>query len=85
MAATRKTPLWMEFDVVIKEYPAPKGKQIKLPICGLCGNSGMIDTRGYVKSPRGTPCGILAHCICPNGRHIRRAVRRNERKKETND
>lgn len=40
--------------------------------CGLCGNSGVVDTRGKVVSPRGEDCGIRAYCICPNGRAIKR-------------
>ena len=36
--------------------------------CGLCGNSGVVDTRGRVKSPVGDDCGVRAFCICPNGR-----------------
>ncbi len=36
--------------------------------CGLCGNWGFIDTRGKVFTPAGQHCGILAWCICPNGK-----------------
>ena len=36
--------------------------------CGLCGNSGVIDTRGVMFTPAGVECGVLAFCICPNGR-----------------
>lgn len=39
--------------------------------CGLCGNSGVLDTRGKVKTPRGEDCGIRAFCICPNGRALK--------------
>lgn len=39
--------------------------------CGLCGNSGVVDTRGKVVSPRGEDCGVRAYCICPNGRAIK--------------
>ena len=39
--------------------------------CGLCGNSGVVDTRGKVVSPRGEDCGVRAFCICPNGRAIK--------------
>lgn len=35
-------------------------------ICVLCGNSGLLDTRG-VKTPTGVACGGLHYCICPNG------------------
>ena len=36
--------------------------------CGLCGNSGIIDTRETVKDTEGEPCGGRFFCICPNGR-----------------
>ncbi len=36
--------------------------------CGLCGNSGVIDTRGRVFTAAGVSCGVLAFCLCPNGR-----------------
>jgi len=39
-------------------------------LCGLCGNTGMVDTKSV--SPAGFPCGINAPCICPNGRAIKR-------------
>lgn len=42
-----------------------------LGVCGLCGNSGWIDTRNHVVSPRGTPCGVRRPCLCPNGRSIK--------------
>lgn len=37
-------------------------------LCGLCGNTGIINTRGLVRSPAGVACGVLRFCICPNGR-----------------
>ena len=39
--------------------------------CGLCGNTGLVDTRGTVKTPKGNDCGIRAFCICPNGRLLK--------------
>lgn len=36
--------------------------------CGLCGNTGVIDTRGRLETPAGVPCGVLRFCLCPNGR-----------------
>ena len=39
--------------------------------CGLCGQSGKVDTRGRVKSPAGEECGVLRYCICPNGRWLK--------------
>lgn len=40
--------------------------------CTLCGNSGIIDTRG-IKTPAGVSAGRLNWCICPNGQTLRRA------------
>jgi len=40
--------------------------------CGLCGNSGYIDTLKSAITPRGVKCGIQAYCICPNGRAIKK-------------
>ena len=47
------------------EFLAPPAQPL---YCGLCGNSGVVDTRGHVRSPRGQECGVRAFCICPNGR-----------------
>lgn len=38
--------------------------------CSLCGNSGIIDTRG-VKTAAGVKVGRLNWCICPNGQALR--------------
>lgn len=38
--------------------------------CTLCGNSGVIDTRG-MKTAAGVEIGCLNHCICPNGQVLR--------------
>lgn len=40
-------------------------------LCSLCGNSGIIDTRGTAISGAGIDAGKLNHCICPNGRAMR--------------
>lgn len=39
--------------------------------CTLCGNHGVIDTRG-VRTPAGLEVGRLNWCICPNGQLLRR-------------
>lgn len=39
-------------------------------LCSLCGNSGVLDTRG-AKSAIGVRCGALHFCICPNGQRFR--------------
>ncbi len=41
-------------------------------LCGLCGNHGVIDTMGKVYSPAGYHAGIIAFCICPNGRGMKK-------------
>lgn len=38
--------------------------------CTLCGNTGVIDTRG-VCTPAGVPVGRCNWCICPNGQAMR--------------
>lgn len=38
--------------------------------CTLCGNRGVIDTRG-TKTPAGFEVGRLNYCICPNGQIMR--------------
>jgi hypothetical protein len=39
-------------------------------ICTLCGNRGVVDTRG-VRSPAGLEAGRLNYCLCPNGMALR--------------
>ena len=41
--------------------------------CSLCGNRGVIDTRGAT-TPAGVEVGRRNWCICPNGQAIRKAV-----------
>lgn len=38
--------------------------------CCLCGNSGVIDTRG-VRTAAGVEVDRLNYCICPNGQGMR--------------
>lgn len=40
-------------------------------LCGLCGNKGVIDTRGHTFSNAGIACGGKFFCICPNGRTLK--------------
>ena len=54
--------LWIEFGW-------PSAKEFKH--CGLCGNSGIINTRGVVTAA-GWKVGIVRFCICPNGRAMKR-------------
>lgn len=46
------------------KYYAPKN------LCGLCGNTGSIDTTG-IKTPAGCEVGGKWWCICPNGQTYR--------------
>lgn len=61
---------WMEFDTFQHVNHLPN---TKVSFCGLCGNSGFINTIGTAKTPQGKPCGVKAFCICPNGRALKRA------------
>lgn len=40
-------------------------------LCSLCGNMGVIDTRGRAISGAGIDAGRLNYCICANGRQMR--------------
>lgn len=40
-------------------------------LCGLCGNSGVIDTRHTAVSAAGVNSGGRFFCICPNGRAMK--------------
>ena len=40
--------------------------------CCLCGNRGIIDTRGKVFTPANFECGDIVFCICPNGRALKK-------------
>jgi hypothetical protein len=42
-------------------------------LCGLCGNSGWVDTRGPLASAANpnVGCGVRQPCICPNGRSVK--------------
>jgi hypothetical protein len=42
-----------------------------LSLCSLCGNTGVIDTRGRAISPAGYDAGMRHYCLCPNGRAMR--------------
>jgi hypothetical protein len=41
--------------------------------CTLCGNSGVIDSRGR-KTAAGVLAGRLNWCICPNGQALRKQM-----------
>jgi len=74
--AAKKSPhkqlsqLWMEYTVMVLSPVLG----MEIPLCGLCGNSGLLDTTPTTKWNK-TPCGIRAFCICPNGRAQRKFSR----------
>lgn len=39
--------------------------------CCLCGNYGIIDTRGKIRTPAGVECGKRVFCVCPNVRALK--------------
>lgn len=48
--------------------------------CGLCGNAGVIDTVGKVRTAAGVEVGIKVPCLCANGRAIKRHQDREAQK-----
>lgn len=62
------------YDLWQAEFRGPTTGVWKGAHCGLCGNYGVIDTRGKVFTPAGVECGVRAYCICPNGRAMRERV-----------
>lgn len=66
------------FDRAKGLLPAPRNEAVTRywlecyadGVCTLCGNHGVIDTRG-VTTPAGVPAGRVNYCICPNGQAMR--------------
>jgi hypothetical protein len=54
-------------EYVMKHY-CPKNH------CGICGNTGVIDSRG-ITTPAGYEVGGLFWCLCPNGQACRKAYK----------
>lgn len=61
--------LWKEYEVDVLPPKDLRDKLETIPVCGLCGNTGMIETNA--KTPYGVHCGVHKPCICPNGRKIK--------------
>jgi hypothetical protein len=68
-----KEELWKEFLGPDAPYYDALDNELKNVHCGLCGNTGVIDTRGKVLTPAGAPCGVRRFCICPNGRALKKS------------
>lgn len=69
--------LWLEYVV---EAPPPKGQEDILetvPVCGLCGNTGIVETQA--RTTYGAACGIRKSCICPNGRAMKARNKRSDK------
>ena len=50
-------------------------------LCGLCANTGIIDTTTTAISPKGIMAGGKYYCVCPNGRNLQaKAKWKNEHK-----
>lgn len=64
--------LWEEFIVMV---PMPHFQGMEVPVCGLCANTGIVDTLKTAVSPKGVQAGIRACCICPNGRALSKALK----------
>ncbi len=63
-----KNQLWELSSEFMWRYPDGS-----LGHCGLCGNSGVIDTLGRATTAAGLHVGVRRYCICPNGRWILKA------------
>lgn len=72
--------LWEEYQVEVAPPEHLKDKIETMPVCGLCGNTGYIETNA--KTTYGVACGIIKPCICPNGRAIKRKENHQSRNPE---
>ena len=55
----------------VEEYWLQHYVNENVRLCSLCGNTGVIDTRGRAMSHAGVDAGRLNDCICPNGQAYR--------------
>lgn len=62
-----KDELWDEYTVFVYRDDIKSD----IPLCGLCGNSGMLNTLATAKW-YGKEVGVFLPCICPNGRSIKK-------------
>lgn len=71
--------VWDEFSFMFEWGECRDGTKINAGCCGLCGNTGIIDTRGHLKTPAGANAGgVRAFCICPNGRESKKRAGRRK-------
>ena len=70
----------MEYNQeVVKYWQEHYTDKKQFGICTLCGNTGIIDTRG-AKSFAGHLVGRLDFCICKNGQHDRQQAEMEAKK-----
>lgn len=68
---TRKEP---QAENAVLKMPTPPTDDLWLEFvhpqkfCGLCGNTGIVDTTSSARTHAGVGCGVRRWCICPNGR-----------------
>lgn len=60
-----KDAMRRQYDDLWMEFLTPEG------LCGLCGQSGYVDTRTRAITPSGQHVGIVQPCLCPNGRYLK--------------
>ena len=70
MGKRKRLPQWFQF------LSGPThGSTLPGSLCGLCAQSGVIDTTG-IRTPAGYEVGGRFYCICPNGRTLKRNLAR---------
>lgn len=69
MAKKPNSELWLEYVVEVDPPKHLKDTIETIPVCGLCGNSGIVETNP--KTAYGVACGVRKPCICPNGRRLK--------------
>lgn len=65
-APMSKNNMWE--DYIVQVHNPELGFDI--PLCGLCGNSGIVDTTSSAKWKK-KKVGIKSFCICPNGQCLK--------------
>ena len=61
----------MKNKKIISDFWLDNYRNLEKDLCGLCGNTGMIDTTNSAVSPMGIKAGGRYFCICPNGRAMK--------------
>ena len=64
-------PTYSELDDEYEVWVHREDICFDIPLCGLCANTGILDTRESAIW-QGKKVGVRQHCICPNGRRLKR-------------